>query len=60
MDSTTHNLLATFRLVILEPGLRYECRSQSHAFQIDFDNNNMVIMIIIIIILTFLSLKVCL
>jgi len=40
MESTTHNLLATFGLVTLEPGLRYECGSQSHAFQMDFDKNN--------------------
>jgi hypothetical protein len=40
MKRTTHNLLAKFGLVILEPGLRYECGGQPRAFQIDFDNKN--------------------
>ena len=40
MERTTHKLLATLGLVTLEPGLRYECGSQSHAFHMDIDNNN--------------------
>lgn len=40
MESKTHNLLATYEIVILEPGLRYDIGSQSHAFHMDIDNNN--------------------